>query len=245
MYHFFAPEGAVEDGFLTITGPDVKHITRVLRMKEGERLIVSDDQDRNRLCEIAACGPDFVRVRVLEEEIPSTEMTRRVILFQGLPKGDKMDYIISRSVELGAAGLVPVEMARSVVKLEPKKKESRRERWQAKAESAAKQSGRGVIPEIGAVCGFADAVKQARQLDVILVPYESAEGMAYTREVLGGIPSGASVGVFIGPEGGFAPEEIEALTAAGGKILTLGPRILRTEAAGAAVLAMCTLLWEE
>ena len=200
MYHFFAPDGTENDGFLTITGPDVKHITRVLRLGEGDRIVISDNQDRNRLCEIAACGPDFVRVRILEEELPSSEMNRRVILFQGLPKGDKMDYIISRSVELGAAGLVPVEMARSVVKLDPKKKENRRERWQAKAESAAKQSGRGVIPEIGAVCGFAEAVRQARDLDVILVPYESAEKMAYTREVLSGIPAGASVGIFIGPE---------------------------------------------
>ena len=244
MYHFFAPEGEFEDGLLSLTGPDVKHITRVLRLGAGHRIMVSDNQDRNCLCEITETGPDFVRVRVLEEA-SSTEMNRFVTIFQGLPKGDKMDYIIEKAVELGAHALVPVEMERSVVKLDPKKKEARRQRWQAKAESAAKQSGRGIIPEIGPVSSFREALGLAGELDAIWVPYESAENMACTRELLSSLPENASVGVFIGPEGGFAPQEIELLKEAGGRLLTLGPRILRTETAGPAFLAMCTLIWEK
>ena len=244
MHHFFAPEGDIIDGRLQITGPDVKHITRVLRLGPGDQIMVSDNQDRNRLCEIEETGPDFVWVRILEEELPSPEMTRQLTLFQGLPKGDKMDYIIEKSVELGVCALVPVEMSRSVMKLDASKKDKRRQRWQAKAESAAKQSRRGLIPQVGEVSSFAQALKQAVALDYLLVPYESAEDMAYTRGLLQTIPPGASVGVFIGPEGGFAPEEIQALKEADAKILTLGPRILRTETAGPAFLAMCTLMWE-
>ena len=245
MYHFFAPEGETEAGRIRITGPDVKHITRVLRLGPGDQIMVSDGQDRNRLCVIAETGPDFVLLEILEEAMPSPEMNRRLTLFQGLPKGDKMDYIIEKSVELGIFSLVPVEMARSVMRLDPKKKESRRQRWQAKAESAAKQSRRGLIPEVGAVCSFSEALRQAAALDMILVPYEEAGDMGLTRELLEKVPEGASLGVFIGPEGGFAPEEIEALQQAGARLITLGPRILRTETAGPAFLAMCTLMWEE
>ena len=245
MYHFFAPEGETEADRIRITGPDVKHITRVLRLGPGDQIMVSDGQDRNRLCVIAETGPDFVLLEILEEAMPSPEMNRRLTLFQGLPKGDKMDYIIEKSVELGVFSLVPVEMARSVMKLDPKKKESRRQRWQAKAESAAKQSRRGLIPEVGAVCAFSEALRQAAALDMILVPYEEAGDMRLTRSILAAVPEGASLGVFIGPEGGFAPEEIEALRQAGARLITLGPRILRTETAGPAFLAMCTFMWEE
>ncbi|MBP3728895.1 MAG: 16S rRNA (uracil(1498)-N(3))-methyltransferase [Lachnospiraceae bacterium] len=245
MYHFFLPPGQEAEDSFRISGPDVKHIGRVLRLGKGDRIIISNNQDRRYLCEIQEIGSDFVRVRKTEEPLPSTEMNRRVILFQGLPKSDKMDYIVEKSVELGVAGIVPVEMERSVVKLEANKKETCRSRWQAKAESAAKQSGRERIPEVEAVASFSEAVKMAANLDGILVPYESAEGMEQTRNLIASVPKGACLGVFIGPEGGFSRKEIESLEEAGGRVITLGPRILRTETAGAAFLAMCTLLWEE
>ncbi len=245
MYHFFAPEGRGESGELVIRGQDVKHITKVLRMKIGEQLIASDGRDRDYLCEIAELGPDFVRLRVVSDQLPSAEPSREIHLFQGLPKADKMDYIIQKSVELGVCRLIPVEMERCVVQLDASKKEKRRDRWQKLAESASKQSGRSIIPEVEAVSRFEEALKMASRLDHLLVPYESAENMAYTRESLSAVKKGESVGFFIGPEGGFAPSEIEKLKACGARIITLGPRILRTETAGPAVLAMMTLLWEE
>ena len=156
-----------------------------------------------------------------------------------------MDYIIQKTVELGVGRVVPVEMSRSIVRLDEKKKQSRRERWQKLSESASKQSGRGIVPEIGEVCGFQEALREARAMDAVLVPYESAENMAYTREALTGVAEGSRVAFFIGPEGGFEPAEIEALKEIGARIITLGPRILRTETAGPAVLAMAALLWEK
>ena len=245
MHHFFAPGGDGGSGELVIRGQDVRHITKVLRMKNGDQLIASDGRDRDYLCEIAETGPDFVRLRVIGSELPSAESSRRITLFQGLPKADKMDYIIEKTVELGVGEVVPVEMERCVMRLEESKKEKRRERWQLKAESASKQSGRSIIPEVGPVSSFAAALKRAAELDHIIVPYESAENMEYTRQTLSAVKEGESVGFFIGPEGGFAPAEIEKLKAAGAKIVTLGPRILRTETAGPAVLAMVTLLWEK
>lgn len=244
MHHFFAPGGDGGSGELMIRGQDVKHIVKVLRMKAGDQLIASDGRDRDYLCEIAETGPDFVRLRVIGDELPSAESSRRITLFQGLPKADKMDYIIEKTVELGVSEVVPVEMQRCVMRLEEGKKEKRRQRWQLKAESASKQSGRSLVPEVGPVSSFAAALKRAGELDHIIVPYESAENMEYTRQTFSAVKEGESVGFFIGPEGGFAPEEIEELKAAGAKIVTLGPRILRTETAGPAVLAMVTLLWE-
>ena len=244
MYHFFAPGGEQADGSLLITGADVKHITRVLRLVPGDQIAVSDNQDRNRLCEITETGPDFVRLKPLDEALPSAEMNRRVTLFQGLPKSDKMDYIVTKCVELGAFSFVPVMMERSVVKLEEKKKEDRRNRWQLKAESAAKQCGRSLIPRVEKVSDFSVALAMAKEMDYLIVPYESAEDMEATRVLLKEVEAGSSLGVFIGPEGGFAPREIMELKAAGARLITLGPRILRTETAGMAFLAMGTLIWE-
>lgn len=244
MHHFFAPGGDGGSGELWIRGQDVRHIVKVLRMGIGDQLIASDGRDRDYLCEIAETGPDFVRLRVIRDGLKSAEPTRRVTLFQGLPKADKMDYIIEKAVELGVSEVVPVEMERCVMRLEEGKKEKRRERWQLKAESASKQSGRSIVPAVGAVSSFAAALKQAGTLDHIIVPYESAENMEYTRQTLASVKEGESAGIFIGPEGGFSPAEIEQLKAAGAAVITLGPRILRTETAGPAVLAMVTLLWE-
>ena len=244
MYHFFAPGENGALGEMRLTGQDVNHISRVLRLKVGDEITVSDGQDRDNHCAITEIGPDFVRVKVLSQSSRETECPVHFTLFQGLPKGDKMELILEKAVELGAVRVVPVEMKRSVVKLEDKKKQQRRERLQKLAEAAAKQSGRRLIPEVGEIVPFRQAVAQASELDRILVPYESAENMTHTREVLSGLRAGQQVGIFIGPEGGFDPAEIEALQAAGAEILTLGPRILRTETAGLATLAMC-MLWAE
>ena len=161
------------------------------------------------------------------------------ILFQGLPKADKMELIIQKAVELGAAEIVPVEMVRCVVKLDEKKKKSKLARWQSIAESAAKQSGRTVIPEVKAVMNFDDALKYAETLDVLLVPYECADSLKKLREKIDGLKTGMSAGIFIGPEGGYEEKEIEKAKEHGGEIVSLGKRILRTETAAIASLSIC------
>lgn len=245
MYHFFAPEAASEDGILILSGENAHHIGRVLRLAVGERVVVSDGQDCDRYCEIAGYRGRDVVLRVLPESVPEAELPVRIRLFQGVPKSDKMEWIVQKAVELGAAGIVPVQMKRCVVKLDEKQKTARRERWQKLAESAAKQSGRRVLPAVGPVMTFREAAAEAASADRILVPYESADDMEKTRQLLGSLRPGMSVAVFIGPEGGFDPEEIRILQEAGAEIITLGRRILRTETAGMAFLAMCLLMTEQ
>ncbi len=155
------------------------------------------------------------------------------------------DLIVQKCVELGVSRIVPVSTKRAVVKLDAKKEQTRLKRWSTISESAAKQSGRGVIPEIAALLTFQKALEEARKLDVLLIPYERAENMMETRQVMGAIKPGQSIGIFIGPEGGFEETEVEEAISTGAKAITLGKRILRTETAGLAVLAMLNYLLEE
>ena len=178
-----------------------------------------------------------VKARILFTEKNGSELPNRLVLFMGLPKFEKMELIIQKAVELGASEIVPVVTARTVVKLDAKKAGAKQERWQAIAEAAAKQSKRAVIPDVKPVMSFKDALKEAAALDKLLIPYEKAEGMAATKAVLSDIKPGESVGVFIGPEGGFEKEEVQQAADAGFIPVTLGRRILRTETAGPALIA--------
>ena len=174
-----------------------------------------------------------------------------VTLYQGLPKGDKMEFIIQKCVELGVSRIVPVEMARSVVKLDKKKEEAKRKRWQGISESAAKQSKRMIVPEIGPVLSYKEAVAEAASMDLFLLPYEDSEslsgagGMELTRSLIGGLKPGKKCAVLIGPEGGFSDGEVEAARNAGARTVTLGKRILRTETAGLFVLSAVGFLLED
>ena len=161
-----------------------------------------------------------------------------IYLFQGLPKGDKMELVIQKAVELGAFQIIPVATRRAVVKLDGKKAQNKCRRWNGISESAAKQSKRMAIPQVTEVMTFAQALEYAAKLDVKLIPYELAKEMKETRRVLGEIKPGQSVGIFIGPEGGFEQEEIRQAMEIGAKPITLGKRILRTETAGMATLAI-------
>ncbi len=238
MYHFFIPEGPSGDREFTVEGPDVNHIRNVLRMKPGEKVAVSDGQDRDWYCIITEIARDLVRLQV-EAEAESAELPARLTLYQGLPKGDKMEWIIQKAVELGAHRIVPVAMKRSVVKLDVKRLEGKRQRWNAISESAAKQSGRSRVPEVSTVYSLEEAVREAAELDLALLPYENARGMAATESALQALQSGMDVGIFIGPEGGFDRSEVERLQQAGARTISLGRRILRTETAGMAALTLC------
>lgn len=245
MHRFFVEPSQIGEKEIVITGPDVNHIRNVLRMRAGEELLAADGQGSEYRCILRELQDSEIRAEICRKLSGSAELPSRITLFQGLPKSDKMDFIIQKCVELGVFRIVPVTTKRTVVKLDAKKEESRRKRWTAVSESAAKQSGRGIIPEISGVQSFREAVEEAGELDVCLIPYEKAENMARTREILSGIPAGASIGVFIGPEGGFEEEEVREAMEAGARPITLGRRILRTETAGMAVLAMLGYLLEE
>lgn len=254
MYHFFVEPCQVHEDYVEILGGDVNHMKNVLRMKMGEKVTISDGFGHEYLCRVEKLLEDSVYVEILERREVSVELPSRLVLFQCLPKGDKLELIIQKAVELGASEIVPVVSRRCVVKLDAKKEASKRKRWQAIAESAAKQSGRAIVPEIKPVINFSQALKQAEALEVRLIPYECADelledgqssAMQKTRELLSGIRKGQSVGIFIGPEGGLEKEEVDAAMAAGIKPITLGKRILRTETAGLCILSVLMFQLEE
>ena len=220
-----------------ITGSDVNHIVNVLRMKKGEELWISD-KEKEYHCVIENAGEDEVLLHILYVQEPDYELKNRIYLFQGLPKADKMELIIQKAVELGVSQIVPVAMKRSVVKLDDKKAAAKLPRWNAISESAAKQSKRSLIPEVRPVMSYALAVREAAGCDICFVPYENENGMAETRRLVSSITPGNRVAVFIGPEGGFEDDEIEAARKLGMHTITLGKRILRTETAGLSFLSM-------
>lgn len=237
MYQFFVEEEQVHSDSISITGGDVNHIKNVLRMKNGEKIRVSSKSGQAYFCHISSILDDEVIAVIDSADETGTELDNHIVLYQGLPKGDKMELIIQKAVELGVSEIVPVAMKNCVVKLDEKKAQSKCKRWQAIAESAAKQSKRTVIPQIQMPLSWKQALEEAKELDVVLVPYENERGMEATREIFRSIPEGASIGVMIGPEGGFSPEEIAQLDKDMHRI-SLGRRILRTETAGMATLSM-------
>ena len=239
MHRFFVEEPAMGANSITITGGDVNHIKNVLRMSVGEKICVINGQNNKEYyCEITALGNNAVDTRICEIRESDQELANEIVLFQGLPKSDKMELIIQKAVELGVHTIVPVSTDRTVVKLDAKKEANKRKRWMSISESAAKQSGRLRIPEVTQVVSFKEALEMAGKMDVRLIPYELAEGMEKTREVMSGIQPGQSVAVFIGPEGGFESSEIEKAREIGVQSITLVKRILRTETAGLVTLAM-------
>ncbi|HAE44332.1 MAG TPA: 16S rRNA (uracil(1498)-N(3))-methyltransferase [Lachnospiraceae bacterium] len=241
MFRFFINSEQIEDKLLTVEGSDVNHIRNVLRMKAGEDIEAVDENGRVSTCRIREIQADRILADLLFSEENAAELSNRITLYMGLPKFDKMELVIQKAVELGAYRIVPVSMKRCVVKLDPRKAENRVKRWQSIAESAAKQAKRGLIPEVSSVISFRDAVKEAGECDHILFPYECAEDISKTRDFLREIKAQESVAVFIGPEGGFDPSEVEAAGDAGAHIITLGRRILRTETA--AITAMSILMF--
>lgn len=240
MHHFFVSPEQVEGDLVRITGSDVNHMKNVLRIKPGEEVLLSDGTGRDYLCRVEALEAQEVKTLILRRDEEGRELPSRIWLFQGLPKSDKMEFIIQKAVELGAAGIVPVITRNVVVKLEPKKEEARLRRWQAIAESAAKQSKRSLVPEVLGLMTLKEAFDyvESRAYGVRLIPYEHQEGMEGTRKELDAIRPGQDIAVFIGPEGGFDEKEIELALSKGVRPVSLGRRILRTETAGIAILSV-------
>ena len=245
MHRFFAEPSRIGEKEIVITGPDVNHIRNVLRMRPGAELLIADGSGGEYRCLISEIREDEVRAEICWKLAGNAELPCKITLFQGLPKGDKMDFIVQKCVELGAARIVPVSTRRTIVKLDAKKEASRRKRWSGISESAAKQSKRMIVPKVHPVMKFEEALEYARSMDMVLIPYELAKGMRHTKELFASIRPGQSVGIFIGPEGGFEEEEVKKAVEAGAEPVTLGKRILRTETAGMTVLSILMYLMEE
>lgn len=238
MQHFFVPPSQVGEGGIRVEGPDVNHMKNVLRMRPGEELMVSDGDNRKYRCAVERYEEGAAYLKILEEEMADTELPSKIYLFQGLPKQEKMEWIVQKSVELGVCQVVPVMVRRCVVKLDEKKAQKKVSRWQQIAESAAKQAGRDYIPKVEQVLPYQEALKMADGLDVLLIPYELERDVEGSKEIIQAIRPGQLVGIFIGPEGGFEKEEVEAAIAAGATPISLGRRILRTETAGLTALSL-------
>lgn len=244
MYQFFVEdEQVLGQDKIVIKGGDVNHIKNVLRMRAGECVRISDASGKAYFCHLEEVRDEAVLAVIDRVDERGTELDNRIILFQGLPKGDKMELIIQKATELGVGEIYPVAMKNCVVKLDDKKAESKIKRWQAIAESAAKQSKRTVIPRVQPPVTWKKALEFASAMDVKLVPYENERGMEATREIIRRIMPGQTIAVFVGPEGGFSPEEID-LPEDFNRI-SLGRRILRTETAGFVTLSMLVYELEE
>lgn len=246
MYQFFVEPSQIQGTRVVITGNDVNHIKNVLRMQPGEEIAVSNGEDgKEYRCGIEELYEDEVvcTLRFIKED--GVELPSKIYLFQGLPKADKMELIVQKAVELGVYEIIPVSTKRAVVKLDEKKAKSKISRWQTIAEAAAKQSKRRIVPQIHNVMSFKEAVNYAKDMQVKIIPYELAEGMEKTRELIGSLKPGQDIAIFIGPEGGFEENEIQIALENGIEPITLGKRILRTETAGFTVLSWIVYQLEE
>lgn len=233
MSKFFIPRKNISPNKLIIDGEDVKHITKVLRLGVGDELTCCDGMGNDYKAVISSVGTD-IECTISDKLKSETEADLHTVLIQGVPKAAKMDYIIQKTTELGICEIYPCEMSRCVAKIDNGKKI---ERWQKISREAAKQSGRGIVPKIHNPINISEAIEVLKAADVAFVPYECEEDK-FLKPLLTSAKSPSSVAFMIGPEGGFDKTEIQRISENGIPVVSLGKRILRTETAGEAVLAM-------
>lgn len=246
MPKFFVKQEQVNDGKIVIENQDVKHIRNVLRAKVGEKLeICNSETGENFLCSIFEFSEDKIWCNIEQKIQEETESNVKVTIFQGLPKADKMEYIIQKSVELGTYDITPVDMKRCVVKLDEKNAKKKIERWQKISEVAAKQCGRNIIPQVNSVINVKKLCEIIENYDIVLVAYENEDDNSLKNElsqIKDKIEDNQNkefkIGIVIGPEGGLEKHDVESLERSGAKIITLGKRILRTETVSLNVLSI-------
>lgn len=235
MHRFFIEPYAVCGNEAVLTGEDVQHIAKVLRLRAGDEVTLCDGAKTEYTARIDSVEKERIMLRVLETAASKTESAVEITLYQGLPKAGKLETIIQKCVELGIGKVIPFDAERSVVKLSEKDFAKKQSRYQRVAYEAAKQSRRGIIPEVGGL------VKLAKEdfsgFDLILLAYEEERGTTL-KKALRAKMDAKRIALIVGPEGGFAPEEADMLIQRGAVSVSLGPRILRTETAGMAMLAM-------
>ena len=245
MPKFFVNSEQVDNDEIIILGKDVNHIKNVLRMKEGDSFYVCDeDNSENYLVKISGFDREKIICSIIEECRNNAESNVKVHIYQGLPKADKMELIIQKSVELGVDEITPVEMKRCVVKLDGKDKSKKIDRWQKIAEVAAKQSGRDIIPKIDKVKGISEIINEFKNFDIVILCYENEKNV-FLKNVLEEVKDdnlnesdNLKVAVIIGPEGGIDISEVESMKQEGAKVVSLGNRILRTETVAISLLSI-------
>ena len=232
MPKFFVENSQIRENEITITGQDINHIRKVLRLKVDSQITVCNkDTGTNYHCSIKAIEKEKIICTILGQSDDTTEPSTYIHIFQGLPKADKLAWVIEKATEIGVKEMTPVEMQRTVVKLDDKTKEKKRQRWSTIAETASKQSGRDAILKVNNVRNFKNIVENLEEYDIVIVAYEK-EQHTTLKQGLHAVDKGARIAVVIGPEGGIAEEEIEMLQQKNNvSIVTLGKRILRTETA--------------
>ena len=242
MDRFFTPKNNInlEQNTCIIDGEDVKHISRVLRCKENDKLEVCDMDNNEYICEIREINKDNILLDIIEKVNIKRESSLKVKLYQGMPKGTKMELILQKLTEIGVDEIVLVQAKRSVTKIDNKKEDKKIERWERIIYEAAKQSKRGKIPTLRGVLTFKEALEDMKNNDLNLCPYENERTISI-KECLKDV-SADTIGIFVGPEGGFEEDEIEKIQDIDGKVVSLGPRILRTETAS--VVASSIVLYE-
>ena len=242
MDRFFTPKNNIniEQNTCIIEGEDVKHISRVLRCKENDKLEVCDMDNNEYICEIREINKDNILLDIIEKVDIKRESDLKVKLYQGMPKGTKMELILQKLTEIGVDEIVLVQTKRSVTKIDNKKEDKKLERWERIIYEAAKQSKRGKIPTLRGVLSFNEALKDMENNDLNLCPYENERTISIKEGLKNSSPN--TVGIFVGPEGGFEEDEIEKIQNIDGKVVSLGPRILRTETAS--VVASSIVLYE-
>ena len=242
MPKFFVAENQINNNKITIIGNDVSHIKNVLRQKSGDKITICDtSKEQDYLCEIDKIEEKSIDCNIIEKLENNTESNVKVTIFQGLPKADKMELVIQKSVELGVYDITQLQMKRCVVKLNEKDKAKKIQRWQKISEVAAKQCGRNIIPKINNIVNVKEVCNLCNEYDIVLIAYENEKENTLKKELknLKKLDKEEiKVAVIIGPEGGIAPEEIEMFEENGAKIITLGNRILRTETVALSVLSI-------
>lgn len=235
MTRLFIDE-VINDSKVVLDKENSHYISSVLRMRSGEQLIIVDSTGEEILAEVSSPDKNATEVEVISRSKNTSEPPCKVTIFQSVSKGERMTLTIQKSVELGVYSIVPVFSERCIVRMDDK--DSKTDRWQKIALEAARQSGRGIVPEIMPSVKFKNALSQLSDYDVCLFPWEEEHGKTLKEVISGKLNPGAKVAVFIGPEGGFTDEEAKMAADSGAVNVTLGPRILRTETAGPAVLSM-------
>lgn len=234
MPKFFVEESAVSESTVTLKDENMHHLINVLRKGKGDALTVCDSSGFDYECVIKEIGKDSVILEITDKFGSVSEPSVKITLYQGLPKGDKLSLIVEKSVEAGIFEIVPVSMARSVVKLSKKDFLKKKDRLIKVSISASKQSGRGIVPGVRDLLEFSEMIKELSDFDLVVFPYEE-ETETTLKSVIKGF-EGEKIAVIIGPEGGFAPKEAEEIKSLGVSPVTLGKRILRTETAGIATV---------
>ncbi|MEF9953196.1 MAG: 16S rRNA (uracil(1498)-N(3))-methyltransferase [Clostridium sp.] len=241
MHKFFVNNKNIKDNNIIIDGDDVKHISKVLRLRQGDEIQVSDGKSNEYIATIDTIDKKEVICSVVESFKNQTECDVKITLFQGLPKSTKMELIIQKGVEIGIDNIIPVITDRVVVKTESKDLSNKIDRWNKIAKEAAKQSGRGCVMEIDNPISFSDALNMVKEFDIAVMPYENADDEGL-KKVLSQHREAKNIAIFIGPEGGFEGDEVSLALSQGVYPVTLGPRILRTETAG--LVASSIILYE-